>query len=762
MSLNADPELLQDFLIEAGELLDGLDEQLIELERTPDDRDLLNAVFRGFHTIKGGAGFLELHPLVEVCHRAEDVFNLLRNGERGVDAQLMDVMLRVLDTLKSMFAALHEGEMPESADPDLLRNLEALMSPPAPEVSAEASAPAGGVAEPEATPAEVTPEEVTPEEVTPEEVTPAETIPAQATPSAEAVSEAAQSGLIDEDEFEHLLDSMYGKGQGPSTVAAGGGSVSAPSVEKPMEDEGEDDLITEEEFEKLLDDLYGAGQGPSSAERASAAPVAAAPSAATSGDLITEEEFDKLLDSLYGEGKGPSAMGAPTPPTPAVASSAKAAPSAESTRSESPKPPPAEKPAKAAPSAEPTRSESPKALPAEKPETTVRVDTERLDAIMNLVGELVLVRNRLNTLRAGFKDEDAAQAIARLDAVTSDLQAAVMKTRMQPIKKVFGRFPRVVRDVARVLGKQVELVLEGEETDLDKNLVEALADPLVHLVRNAVDHGIEMPDTRVAQGKPPVGTVVLSASQEGDHILLTIRDDGAGMDPEKLRRKAVEKGLLEPEVAMRLSPRECFDLIFMPGFSTKEQISDISGRGVGMDVVKTSIAKLSGSIVIDSSPGQGTVISIKVPLTLAILPTLMVVVNGRKYAIPLGNVSEIFEMEGKSTNVVDGQRTITVRNRALPLFDLRQWMAIPGEDVRQDESETQIVMLQVGAQTVGLIVDRVLGQEEVVIKPLGDLLHGLPGFAGATITGDGNIALIFDLAGLLKKYGHRRNERLVA
>ncbi|MGC9008872.1 MAG: chemotaxis protein CheA, partial [Halothiobacillaceae bacterium] len=408
------------------------------------------------------------------------------------------------------------------------------------------------------------------------------------------------------------------------------------------------------------------------------------------------------------------------------------------------------------------RSDSPKAPPAEKPESTVRVDTERLDAIMNLVGELVLVRNRLNTLKAGFKDEGAAQAIASLDTVTSDLQAAVMKTRMQPIKKVFGRFPRVVRDVARMLGKQVELVLEGEETDLDKNLVEALADPLVHLVRNAVDHGIEMPDVRVAQGKPRVGTVVLSASQEGDHILLTIRDDGAGMDPDKLRRKAVEKGLLEPEVAARLSPRECFDLIFLPGFSTKEQISDISGRGVGMDVVKTSIAKLSGSIVIDSSPGQGTLISIKVPLTLAILPTLMVVVNERKYAMPLGNVSEIFEMEGKSTNIVDGQRTIIVRNRALPLFDLRQWMAIPGEAVRQDESEAQIVMLQVGTQTIGLIVDRVLGQEEVVIKPLGDLLHGLPGFAGATITGDGNIALIFDLAGLLKKYGHRRGERLVA
>jgi two-component system chemotaxis sensor kinase CheA len=713
MSLNADPELLQDFLIEAGELLDGLDEQLIELERTPDDRALLNAVFRGFHTIKGGAGFLELHPLVEVCHRAEDVFNLLRNGERSVDAQLMDVMLRVLDTLKSMFVALREGEMPDHADAGLLRDLEALISPAAPAVMADASSqeaiePAESVEEPEMEMAQATP--------------------------AEAGHEASQADLIGEDEFEQLLDSMYGKGQGPSTVPEGG-MASAPSSGTAKADGAVGDLITEDEFEKLLDSLYGEGKGPSAKD----VPAPSAQTSAAASDLITEDEFDRLLDDLYGEGKGPSAKDAPTPPALAVPPSAKAVPPSE-----------------------PVRSVPPKAPPTEKPESTVRVDTERLDAIMNLVGELVLVRNRLNTLKAGFKDEDAAQAIASLDAVTSDLQAAVMKTRMQPIKKVFGRFPRVVRDVARALGKEVELVLEGEETDLDKNLVEALADPLVHLVRNAVDHGIEMPDARVAQGKPRVGTVVLSASQEGDHILLTIRDDGAGMDPDKLRRKAVEKGLLEPEVAARLSPRECFDLIFMPGFSTKEQISDISGRGVGMDVVKTSIAKLSGSITIDSSPGQGTLISIKVPLTLAILPTLMVVVNERKYAMPLGNVSEIFEMEGKSTNIVDGQRTITVRNRALPLFDLRQWMAIPGEAVSQDDNEAQIVMLQVGAQTVGLIVDRVLGQEEVVIKPLGDLLHGLPGFAGATITGDGNIALILDLAGLLKTYGQRRGERLVA
>ncbi|MEW6764615.1 MAG: chemotaxis protein CheA [Pseudomonadota bacterium] len=688
MSLNADPELLQDFLIEAGELLDALDKQLVELERAPDDRNLLNAVFRSFHTIKGGAGFLEVHPLVEVCHRAEDVFNMLRNGELGVDARLMDVMLRVLDTLKLMFDALREGKMPTAADPEQLLEIEGLMHP--------GSATAA-----------------------PEPVVPLPT-----------TKDAA------EDEVEQAYLDMLGEAASV-TVAASSNPVS--------------EHITESEFDNLLDEIYGAGKGPSSAPKsAPEAKTPVRPAKDEKADLITEDEFENLLDSLYGEGKGPSTSRIETP------APAKPAPAAKTTPV--PKVAPASKPA--ARQSAPAQSES--TPQAERAESTVRVDTERLDAIMNLVGELVLVRNRLNTLKSSFQDEQVGQVIASLDMVTADLQSAVMKTRMQPVKKVFGRFPRVVRDVARTLGKEVELVMEGEETDLDKNLVEALADPLVHLVRNAVDHGVEMPDARVGVGKPRSGTVMLSAAQEGDHILLTIRDDGAGMDPERLRRKAVEKGLMDADAAARLTPRECFELIFAPGFSTKDQISDISGRGVGMDVVKTAITKLSGSIAIDSSLGVGTLISIKVPLTLAILPTLMVVVNERKYAMPLGNVNEIFEMEGKTTNMVDGQRTITVRNRALPLFDLRRWMAIRGEAVQNDEKDAQIVMIQIGTQNVGVIVDRVLGQEEVVIKPLGDLLHGLPGFAGATITGDGHIALIFDLPGLVKHFGQRRGERLVA
>jgi two-component system chemotaxis sensor kinase CheA len=380
----------------------------------------------------------------------------------------------------------------------------------------------------------------------------------------------------------------------------------------------------------------------------------------------------------------------------------------------------------------------------------VRVDTSRLDEIMNMVGELVLVRNRLKRLGDESTDEALQKAVSNLDVVTGDLQSAVMKTRMQPIKKVFGRFPRVVRDLARNLRKEVNLVLQGEETDLDKNLVEALSDPLVHLVRNAVDHGIEMPEVREANGKSRVGDVILSAEQEGDHILLSIRDDGAGMDPNVLRRKAVEKGLYDQDAADRLSDNECYNLIFAPGFSTKEEISDVSGRGVGMDVVKTKITQLNGSVNIDSELGKGSCLTIKVPLTLAIMPTLMVKLEDQAFAFPLVSVVEIFHLDLTKTNVVDGQECVVVRDNVYPLFYIKRWLVSQGGTTNAESAH--VVIVAVGTKKVGFIVDQLVGQEEVVIKPLGGMLHGTPGMAGATITGDGRIALILDIPSLLTRY----------
>jgi len=500
------------------------------------------------------------------------------------------------------------------------------------------------------------------------------------------------------------------------------------------------DEISDDEFESLLDELHGKGSGPTSSDEVEV-PKDIKPKEEVDPNNITDDEFDNLLDEMHGKGKGPTSKNAeeskPEPEKPAAAAPAAPAPA----------PAPAPKPAatKAAPKA------APKA-PAPKAETTVRVDTSRLDDIMNLVGELVLTRNRLNTLKQTFEDERVHKAIAGLDMVTADLQTAVMKTRMQPVKKVFGRFPRVVRDLARTLKKEIKLELVGEETDLDKNLVEALADPLVHLVRNSVDHGIEMPDIREKAGKDKEGTVVLSAQQEGDHILLSITDDGAGMDPEVLRNNAVKKGLMDSEAASRLDDKECFNLIFMPGLSTKEAISDVSGRGVGMDVVKTKIAQLNGAIDIDSEIGRGTALKIKVPLTLAILPTLMFQLGAQKFALPLSNISEIFELSSKKISIVDGKEVILNRGKAPPVFHLRKWLLNGAEAHQEYEGDPQVIMVQVGNTLVGFVVDQVIGQEEVVIKPLGELLQGVPGVSGSTITGDGHIAIIVDVPGLLKGY----------
>lgn len=408
--------------------------------------------------------------------------------------------------------------------------------------------------------------------------------------------------------------------------------------------------------------------------------------------------------------------------------------------------------AKPAPKAVPKAPAKEAAAPVE---TTVRVDTQRLDDIMNMVGELVLVRNRLVRLGISSSDEEMAKAVANLDVVTGDLQTSVMKTRMQPIKKVFGRFPRVVRDLARSLRKEITLELVGEETDLDKNLVEALADPLVHLVRNSVDHGIEAPDVREKAGKNRMGTIVLAAEQEGDHILLSITDDGGGMDPDKLRAIAVEKGLYDEETVARLTDTEAYNLIFMPGFSTKKEISDVSGRGVGMDVVKTKITQLNGSLEINSELGVGTRINIKVPLTLAIMPTLMIMLGQQTFALPLVSVNEIFHMDLRKTNFVDGREVINIRNNSVPLFFLKRWLLKRGllsEESANDDPYAHVVIVTVGTQRVGFVVDQLIGQEEVVIKPLGKMLQGTPGMSGATITGDGRIALILDVPGLLKRY----------
>jgi two-component system chemotaxis sensor kinase CheA len=614
----------------------------------------------------------------------------------------MDTILSALDTVNDMFALVQNKEPLVVAEAKLLAELKRLSVPEGQEVFVP--------------------------------VQPTAVKAASSEVKVSAADDANSSDEMSDDEFERLLDELHGSGSPSSAKVESDSDVSSNL--------NNSDDISDDEFESLLDELHG--QGAFSVDISHSNTKSDNTSSASS-DEINDDEFESLLDELHGKGNAPK---------PGVASSTPLSTSNE-------KKPVAEKPvskpvpkqsAKPASKAEPATKKSPQPS-APQGETTVRVDTKRLDIIMNMVGELVLVRNRLTSLGLISNDENLNKAVSNLDAVTTDLQGAVMKTRMQPIKKVFGRFPRVVRDLARTLDKDIVLILEGEETDLDKNLVEALADPLVHLVRNSVDHGIEIPDVREAMGKPRQGRVVLSASQEGDHIRLTIKDDGAGMDAEKLKNIAVDRGVLDTEAAARMPDKEAFSLIFAPGFSTKTEISEVSGRGVGMDVVKTKITQLNGTVNIDSEMGVGTILEIKVPLTLAILPTLMVVVGEQTFALPLAAVNEIFHLDLTKTNRVDGQLTIIVREKAIPLFYLDQWLVRDYKEKPRDKGH--VVIVQLGNQQIAFVVDRLIGQEEVVIKPLDRLLHGTPGMAGATITSDGGIALIIDIPSMLRFYAKK-------
>lgn len=568
-----------DFLVEAREILDRLGEQVVALEQDPDDRPTLDAVFRGFHTIKGGAGFLDLPPMVALCHAFEDRIDAARSGIRMLDAAAFDGAQRAVDQLLDMLDTMTRGEPLADVDTALLQQV-----------------------------------------------------------------------------------------RGDDVAAA----ASAAAIELPDN----------------LDDL----------------------------------DFDALLDSLHGAGAIPGA--APPPPPP---------------------PAPRATPRPQQGSAKPDAADKAHAPPAAEAEQTVRVDVRRLDALVNLVGELVLARNRLKTLRPDFHDEHLDRAVTALDTVTARLQGAVMSARMQPVNRVFTRFPKLARDVARQLSKQVELVVEGAETELDRNLVEALADPLVHLVRNAIDHGVEMPATRRAAGKPEVGQVRLAARQEGDHVSIEVSDDGAGIDPDTIRRSAIRKGVIDAEAASRLLPDECLALIFLPGFSTRAEVSDLSGRGVGMDVVQSKIRELSGQVQIQSEPGQGTRFIIRVPLTLAILPTLLVELGDDVYALPLVRVIEVVAHDPADMLWMDGQHILDLRERPIPVLSLRQWLGLAHDAA----DATRGVVLQAGEQRFCLLVDRVLGREEVVIKALPRSLRGLPGYAGASLVGDGRMALILDVDALL-------------
>ena len=592
-------EIVQEFLAEAQEMLEGLDNFFVQLEARPDDTSLLNEIFRAAHSIKGSAGFIGLTRIVEVAHHAENVLNQLRQGMMKAEPAVIDIILEAMDALKLLLEEVHTG------------------------VQAD----------------------------------------------------------VDIDTLTMKLDLLLQWGEDQSASHESNGPSALHSEEAGM-------AVPPEEFE-------------------AAEPLS------------------------------------PSPPQPAEIVS------------HNPSPPP---PPQSLSSAPPQSEASPAQSSGVEVDQTIRVETSRLDNVMNLVGELVLGRNRLVRLATDTSDDedrekqqkDIAEAVIQLSRVTTDLQLAVIKTRMQPIKKVLGKFPRMVRDLSRKLGKEARLELSGEETELDKSVIEEIGDPLVHIIRNAIDHGLEMPEERLASGKSPEGVVKISAYQEGNSIVIEISDDGHGVNVERVRKKAIERNLISAADADRMSTDELVNLIFLPGFSTAEKVTDVSGRGVGMDVVRTNINKINGTVEIRSQNGLGSTFVINLPLTIAIIQALMVAIGEEVYAVPLQSVVETVKITESDIRTLSGAEVLNLRNQVLPLLRLRDEFKIPGESHESAGKNRYVVVVQLGSRSVGLVVEALPYQEEVVIKSMGPILSGIRGMAGATITGDGKVVLILDVGEILQ------------
>ncbi|HRP65019.1 MAG TPA: chemotaxis protein CheA [Thauera sp.] len=633
-------ELLQDFLVEAGDLLSGVDNKLVDLERSPDDRNLLNDIFRGFHTIKGGAGFLSATELVTLCHLTESLFDKLRNAELRVTPERMDVILAATAAVRDMFVDLERATQPGPADPALIASLRAAI--------ANDEAEDGAAATPAAVSA----------------------------PAGDAVKVPRQG----EPDWDALFAVVTGATIAP---AASADAIPVATV-----------VIDAAQARAPRADAGGGTSRPA---------AAAAPSEAN--DPIVKAALGRRATDLPGA-SGPTG-----------------------------------------------RRDSER-----QRDNSIRVDTARLDQVLNLSGEIGLTKNRLNALRSdilnGRTDTETLHAldvaVSQLDLLVSDLQNAVMKTRMQPIGRLFQKYPRIARDLARSLGKDVELVLVGEETEIDKTMIEDLSDPIIHLIRNAVDHGIEDAAARAAAGKPQKSLVRLEARQEGDHIVIMVADDGRGIDAERLRAKALAKGLISDEEASTMDDRQSYNLIFLPGFSMAEKVSDVSGRGVGMDVVRTNIQKLNGSIEIKSQLGKGTTLLINLPLTLAILPVLLVRLGEQPFAVPLSMVREILPIVPESIQDVGGRATMVVRGEVLPIVPLSSLLGWPRERVPQYG-----VLMQAAEWSFILAVDSFAGREDAVIKSLDDFRP--KGVAGVTTLSNGQIVLILDMKELLDTGSEQRS-----
>ncbi len=613
-------EILEDFLVEAFELIEQLDQDLVELDTRPEDLELLNSIFRVAHTIKGSSSFLSFDVLTKLTHHMEDVLNKARKGELKLNEDIMDVVLESIDMMKTLLYCIRDNGNDTAIGMDLSDIINRL----------------------------------------------------------EAVSDGKEV---------------------PETVE----KVEEEVVEEPELEEAEEE-VSEEDYSKMSDDEVEA-----EIER-----------------LLSEKKAEAKKKRASKESKAPQKDSSSSKPSPKV----------------SPK--------------KPSASTPPAKKQASVLEQTIRVEVSRLDHLMNLIGELVLGKNRLLKIYDDVEEryegekflEELNQVVSAISLVTTDLQIAVMKTRMLPIAKVFNKFPRMVRDLSRELGKGIELKISGEETELDKSIVEEIGDPLVHIIRNSCDHGIEDSETREQHGKNKIGLIELKAYNEGNSIVIEITDDGKGLDADMLRLKAIEKGMLSEQEADSMSDREAFALIFKPAFSMAAKVTNVSGRGVGMDVVKTNIEKLNGIIEIDSEVGKGTVIKMKIPLTLAIIQALLVGAQEEYYAIPLASVSETVRISLDEIYTVEGKNVLRLRDEVLSLVRLSDIFGV--KQVYEPGEHTYVVVIGLAEAKLGIIVDTLVGQEETVIKSMGDYLQGIDGIAGATIRGDGGVTLIVDIASLME------------
>ncbi|GAA7330956.1 chemotaxis histidine kinase/response regulator CheAY2 [Helicobacter pylori] len=653
-------EIMEDFLIEAFEMNEQLDQDLVELEHNPEDLDLLNRIFRVAHTIKGSSSFLNLNILTHLTHNMEDVLNRARKGEIKITPDIMDVVLRSIDLMKTLLVTIRDtgsdtNNGKENEIEEAVKQLQAITSQ-------------------------------------------------NLEGAKEGTKEAPKKEAKEEAKEENTEENQENKAKTPTAESL--------ANDNPLADEPDLDYanMSTEEVEAEIERL-----------------------------LNKRQEADKERRAQKKQEAKPKQEVAPKIETPKT----------ETPKTETPKSPKTETKAKAKADTEENKA------PSIGVEQTVRVDVRRLDHLMNLIGELVLGKNRLIRIYSDVEErydgekflEELNQVVSSISAVTTDLQLAVMKTRMQPVGKVFNKFPRMVRDLSRELGKSIELIIEGEETELDKSIVEEIGDPLIHIIRNSCDHGIEPLEERRKLNKPETGKVQLSAYNEGNHIVIKISDDGKGLDPVMLKEKAIEKGVISERDAEGMSDREAFNLIFKPGFSTAKVVSNVSGRGVGMDVVKTNIEKLNGIIEIDSEVGVGTTQKLKIPLTLAIIQALLVGVQEEYYAIPLSSVLETVRISQDEIYTVDGKSVLRLRDEVLSLVRLSDIFKV--DAILESNSDVYVVIIGLADQKIGVIVDYLIGQEEVVIKSLGYYLKNTRGIAGATVRGDGKITLIVDVGAMM-------------